>query len=136
MALKNAAMLHAATCARRRRRSSRRISIVNQYSAGAMNGTPKYAMRDHPSATFASTAEYIPANVAIQIATTTVIVKNAELTLVTRRASTRAPKARMSTAVNATGTDDGEKAYPPDMSFLCCGERGLSVNDEVLLRQR
>ena len=47
---------------------------------------------------------------AIHTATTVVMAKNALLTLVTRRASTRAPKARMATAVNATGTEDGEKA--------------------------
>jgi hypothetical protein len=52
----------------------------------------------------------MPVNAVIQMATTTVIVKKAMLTLVTRRDITRAPKRRISTAVNATGTDAGEKA--------------------------
>jgi hypothetical protein len=42
-------------------------------------------------------------------------LKNAALTLVARRTSTRVPNARISTAVNATGTEDAENAYAPDM---------------------
>lgn len=93
-----------------------------------MNGTPRYASRDQNSAMPASRVEYSTANAAIHTATTSVIPKNAALTAVTRRISTRVPKARISTAVNATGTAYAENAYAPGGStaiqpFLSYRER-------------
>src|SRR5688500_8966345 len=81
-----------------------------------MNGTPKYARRAQVSATAASAVEYIAAKAVIQMATATVTLKNAAVAGVSRRRSSLAPNARISTAVSATGIAAGENAYTADMN--------------------
>jgi hypothetical protein len=52
-------------------------------------------------------------NAAIQIATTKVMQKNAALTLEKRRANSRAPNARITAPVVATGSAYGDSANAP-----------------------
>src|SRR5258707_14276063 len=76
-----------------------------------MNGTPRYAMRDHRRAVAASRAQYMKVNANCQTAAARVSENNVRETAETRRARTLTPNPSMSTAVKRVGTAYAEKPY-------------------------